>query len=428
MPDLDSLRASFLRPLPDEPVAAAEVIDELRRVIEPALVATGGPRYFGFVIGGATDAALCADLLTTGWDQVGFNAVSGPAAAVAEEIASVWLKDLLGLPDHATVGFVTGGQAANTVGLLAARQHILRRAGWDVEVDGLIGAPRVRVVAGAERHGTIDRALRFVGFGAGSVVEVPADGNGAMRAGELESVLGARGDVPTIVLAQAGNVNSGACDDLRTICEAAYATGAWVHVDGAFGLWAAASPSTRHLVDGIEMADSWACDAHKWLNVPYDSGFAMCAHPDVHRAAMSYTAAYLIGQGSAIPSPSDLVFESSRRARGFAVWAALQSLGRSGVADLVDRCCALARRFAKQLDAVDGFEVVNDVVLNQVLVRFGDDETTDRVIDAVQREGTCWFGATTWHGMRLARISVSNWSTTEDDVDRSVEAIVRAAR
>jgi glutamate/tyrosine decarboxylase-like PLP-dependent enzyme len=429
MIDLDELRATFNRPLPDDPVDPAAVLDDLQRAAAPGLVATAGPRFFGFVIGGSVDAAVCADLLTTGWDQVGFNAVSSPAAAVAEEAAGVWLKDLLGIPGHATVGFVTGGQAANTVGLLAARQHVLRGAGWDVERDGLIGAPRIRVIAGAERHGTLDRALRFIGLGAGSVVEVPADGNGAMRPDALASVLTDDGDTPTIVCAQSGNVNTGACDDLRPICEAARSADAWVHVDGAFGLWAAASPSTRHLVDGIELADSWACDGHKWLNVPYDSGFAFCAHPEVHRNAMSYTAEYLTGQSlTGTPGPSDLVLESSRRARGFAVWAALQSLGRSGIADLVDRCCALARRFAKQLDAVDGFEVVNDVVLNQVLVRLGDAAETDRVIDAVQREGTCWFGGTTWHGMRLARISVSNWSTTENDVDRCVDAIVRVAQ
>jgi glutamate/tyrosine decarboxylase-like PLP-dependent enzyme len=429
MIDLDELRAGFNRPLPDDPVDPGAVLDELQRAAAPGLVATAGPRFFGFVIGGSVDAAVAADLLATGWDQVGFNAVSSPAAAVAEEAAGVWLKDLLGIPEHATVGFVTGGQAANTVGLLAARQQVLRAVGWDVERDGLMGAPRVRVVAGAERHGTLDRSLRFVGLGAASVVEVPADGNGAMQSDAMAAVLAENSDVPTIVCAQAGNVNSGACDDLRSICEAARSVGAWVHVDGAFGLWAAASPQTRHLVDGIELADSWACDGHKWLNVPYDSGFAFCAHPDVHRSAMSYTAAYLTGQSATgAPGPSDLVLESSRRARGFAVWAALQSLGRSGVADLVDRCCGLARRFAKQLDAIDGFEVVNDVVLNQVLVRFGDAEETDRVIDAVQREGTCWFGGTTWHGMRLARISVSNWSTTEDDVDRSVDAIVRMAQ
>jgi glutamate/tyrosine decarboxylase-like PLP-dependent enzyme len=429
MVDLDELRAVFNRPLPEDPVDARTVMDELQQAARPGLVATAGPRFFGFVIGGSVDAAMCADLLATGWDQVGFNAVSSPAAAVAEEAAGVWLKDLLGIPENATVGFTTGGQAANTVGLLAARQYVLRNAGWDVERDGLIGAPRVRVLAGAERHGTLDRALRFVGLGAGAVVEVPADGNGAMRADAVAAAVAEDGDVPTIVCAQSGNVNSGACDDLRTICEAARSAGAWVHVDGAFGLWAASSPSTRHLVDGIELADSWACDGHKWLNVPYDSGFAFCAHPEVHRNAMSYTAAYLTGQSlTGVPGPSDLVFESSRRARGFAVWAALQSLGRSGVADLVDRCCALARRFAKQLDAIDGFEVVNDVVLNQVLVRFGDAAETDRVIDAVQREGTCWFGGTTWHGMRLARISVSNWSTTEEDVDRSVDAVVRMAQ
>jgi glutamate/tyrosine decarboxylase-like PLP-dependent enzyme len=429
MIDLDELRESFGRPLPDHPAPTGTVLDELRRAAAPGLVATGGPRYFGFVVGGAVDAALCADVLATGWDQVGFNATTSPSAAVAEEVAGGWLKDLLGLPDDVSVGFVTGGQAANTVGLLAARHHVLRQAGWDVEHDGLYGSPRVRVVAGAERHGTIDRALRFVGFGTASVVEVPADSNGAMDAGSLAGVLAGADDVPTIVCAQAGNVNTGACDDLRTICETAAPAGAWVHVDGAFGLWAAANPKTRHLVDGLELADSWACDGHKWLNVPYDSGFAFCAHPDVHRAALSYTGAYLTGHGApGVVNPADLVLESSRRARGFAVWAALQSLGRSGVADLIERCCALARGFAERLEAIDGFKVVNDVVLNQVLVSFGDDAETDRVIDAVQREGTCWFGSTTWRGRRLARISVSNWSTTEDDVDRSVDAIVKASR
>ena len=427
MVELDALRAAFDRPLPRHPVPARSIVDKLRELAAPGLVSTGGPRYFGFVIGGAVDAALCADLLATGWDQVGFNAVSSPAAAVAEEVAGGWLKDLLCIPAGATAGFVTGGQAANTTALLAARHHLLRAAGWDVERDGLMGAPPIRVVAGAERHVTIDRSLRFIGLGTTSVVEVAADGNGAMRAERLASVL-AESDAPTIVCAQAGNVNTGACDDLRTICDAAAARSAWVHVDGAFGLWAAASPRTRQLVDGIELADSWACDGHKWLNVPYDSGFVFCAHPDAHVAALSFTAAYLTGHGApGVVSPSDLVPESSRRARGFAVWAALQSLGRSGVADLVDRCCALARRFAEQLDKVDGFEVVNDVVLNQVLVRLGDDQETDHIIDAAQRDGTCWFGGTTWHGMRLARLSVSNWSTTEDDVDCSVAAIVRLA-
>ena len=291
----------------------------------------------------------------------------------------------------------------------------------------------VRVIAGVERHATIDRALRFLGFGSGLVEEVAADGNGAIDIGALRDVLATGPAGPAIVVLQAGNVNTGACDDLAAAVALAHEHGAWAHVDGAFGLWAAASPTTRHLVAGLENADSWGCDGHKWLNVPYDSGYVFCAHPDVHSAAMAYTAAYLaVPAANTLRSPGDFVPESSRRARGLATWAAVRELGRTGVAELVERCCALATRFADQLDAAEGVEVVNDVVLNQVLVRFGTgpdaerDATTDRVIDTVQRSGECWMGSTTWRGMRLMRISVSNWSTTEADVDRSVVAILSA--
>jgi glutamate/tyrosine decarboxylase-like PLP-dependent enzyme len=306
---------------------------------------------------------------------------------------------------------------------------VLDAAGWDVEQRGLLGGPPVRVVASAERHATIDRSLRLLGLGAGVVEAVVADDQGAIDVGDLARVLAGGSAGPTIVCLQAGNVNSGAVDDLAAAVAVAHSHGAWVHVDGAFGLWAAASPATRHLTAGLETADSWAVDGHKWLNVPYDSGYAFCAHPDAHRAAMSFTAAYLTGhdQGG-LRSPSDFVVEASRRARGFVTWAALRQLGRVGVADLVDRCCALARRFAQQLDAIDGMTVANDVVHNQVLVGFGDDVHTDRVIDRVQRSGKCWTGSTTWHGRRLMRISVSNWSTTEADVARSVAAIVAAHR
>ena len=326
---------------------------------------------------------------------------------------------------------MTGGQGANTVGLAAARHHVLAQEGWDVEQDGMAGAPRVRVVATAERHGTIDRALRLLGFGAANLEAVAVDGEGAIDVDDLAGVLAAGPAGPTIVVLQAGNVNSGAFDDLRAgIAVArdhgARDHGAWVHVDGAFGLWAATSPATRHLTDGIELADSWATDGHKWLNVPYDSGYAFCAHPDAHVASMRYTAAYLTGQDEELRAPGDYVLESSRRARGFATWAALRQLGRYGVADLVERCCALARRFAVELATLDGVTVVNDVVLNQVLVRFGDDRRTDRVVDLVQRSGECWMGSTTWRGERCMRISVSSWRTTADDVDRSVAAI-RAA-
>ena len=414
-------------PLPDEGVAPAVVIEDLIAATVPALVATAGPRYFGFVVGGAMDSATCADLLATGWDQPAFNAITAPAAAIAEEVAGAWLKELLGLPASASFGFVTGGQGANTVGLAAARHHVLKQVGWDVEERGVVGAPAIRVVASEERHATIDRSLRLLGIGTAAVQPVAADGNGATDIHALSRALDAAGEGPTIVCLQAGNVNTGACDDLAGACDVAQQRGAWVHVDGAFGLWAAASPSTRHLVAGIERADSWATDGHKWLNVPYDSGYVFCAHPAAHVASMSFTAAYLVGHGSGpIRAPSDYVPESSRRARGFATWAALRELGRAGVVDLVDRCCALARRFAEQLGALDGVTIANDVVLNQVLVSFGDDDRTDRVVALVQQDGTCWMGGTTWHGRRLMRISVSNWTTTAADVDRSVDAITRA--
>ncbi len=423
--DAAAIRAAFGGPLPQASTAPEKVLDELVAAAEGGLVATAGPRFFGFVIGGALPAATAADILTAGWDQCAFNAVLAPAAAAAEDGAGAWLKDLLGIPASASVGFVTGAQAANTVGLAAARHHVLAEAGWDVERKGLNGAPRVRVVAGAERHATVDRSLRLLGLGSDAVEPVRADANGAIDVDDLTRVLMAGPGGPTIVCLQGGNVNTGACDDLRAACETVHRHGGWAHVDGAFGLWAAASPTTRHLVDGVELADSWGCDGHKWLNVPYDSAFAFCSRPDVHVAAMSYTASYLVGSG-AVPGAADYTAESSRRARGFAVWAALRELGRDGVADLVERCCRLARRFADGLAAA-GVEVVNDVVLNQVLVSFGDDARTDRVIAAVQRDGTCWMGGTTWRGRRLMRISVSNYSTTEADVDRSLAAILRLA-
>lgn len=424
--DLDAVRAA-LGSLGDGPTPAAAVVDELVAAVEPALVATAGPRYFGFVVGGALEAATAADVLTTGWDQPAFNAFTSPAAALVEDVAGGWLKELLGLPASASFGFVTGGQGANTVSLAAARHHVLAEAGWDVELHGLLGGPPVRVVANGERHATIDRSLRLLGLGVGALEPVATDIQGAINVADLSRVLASGRDGPTIVCLQAGNVNSGAFDDLTAATAVAHDRGAWVHVDGAFGLWATANAATRHLTAGIETADSWATDGHKWLNVPYDSGYAFCAHPDAHAAAMSYTAAYLTGQGhGGLRAPSDYVLESSRRARGFATWAALRELGRTGVAELVERCCALARRFAGQLSAVDQVTVVNDVVLNQVLVRFGNDDETDRIIERVQRSGECWMGATTWHGQRLMRISVSSWLTTEADVDRSVAAILAA--
>jgi glutamate/tyrosine decarboxylase-like PLP-dependent enzyme len=426
--DLDALRGS-LGELRDEPLDAASVVDLLADAVEPALVASTGPRYFGFVIGGALDAATAADMLSIGWDQNAFNAFTSPAAAIVEEVVGVWLKDLLQLPPSASFGFVPGGQVANTVALAAARHHVLAQVGYDVEELGLIGSPRVRVVASVERHVTIDRSLRFLGLGTANLEPVSTDDQGAIRVADLQRVLAMRDPGPTIVCLQSGNVNSGACDDLATAAAIAHDHGAWVHVDGAFGLWAAANPATRRLMNGIEMLDSWAVDGHKWLNVPHDSGYVFCAHPIAHAAAMAHSAAYLTGQGQGgLRSPGDFVMESSRRARGFATWAALRELGRNGVADLVEHCCALARRFAHQLGSIDGVTVVNDVVLNQVLVSFGDDRRTDLVVEQVQRSGECWMGATTWHGQRLMRISVSNSSTTEADVDRSVIAIRDAHR
>jgi glutamate/tyrosine decarboxylase-like PLP-dependent enzyme len=423
------LRQALGGPLPERGTSAAEVVETLATAVPPGLVASAGPRYFGFVTGGSLPAATAADLLVTGWDQLAFNPVSSPASAVVEEVAGGWLKEVLGLPASASVGFVTGGQGANTVALAAARHHVLAQAGWDVEGNGLIGAPRVRVVVGAERHATIDRSLRLLGLGSAVVEEVPPRADGSIDPIALEEVLAGGPDGPLIVCLQAGNVNSGACDDLVGGVALAHARGGWVHVDGAFGLWAAASPRTRPLVGGLAAADSWACDGHKWLNVPYDSGYAFCAHPEAHAAAMAYAAAYLVGQGEGpVRNPSAFVPESSRRSRGMATWAALKELGRDGVVELVDRCCALARRFAAALDGVEGAGVVNDVVLNQVLVRFGDDDRTRRVVEAVQRSGECWMGGTAWHGMALMRISVSNWSTREADVDRSVQAILAACR
>jgi glutamate/tyrosine decarboxylase-like PLP-dependent enzyme len=423
--DLASARSRFAGPLPQAPTPPEKVLEDLAAAAEPALMGSPGPRFFGFVVGGGLPAATAADMLAAGWDQNAFNGALGPAGVAAELAAGGWVKDLLGIPATASVGFVTGAQAANTAGLVTARHQVLADAGWDVERLGLSGAPRIRVIASEERHATVDRSLRLLGFGTDVIEPVKADANGAMDMADLERVLGSAERTPTIVCLQAGNVNTGACDDLRTACGIVHGRGGWAHVDGAFGLWAAANPGTRHLVDGVDLADSWACDAHKWLNVPYDSAFAITARPEAHVAAMSYTASYLTGAG-VTAAGADLTAESSRRSRGFAVWAALKELGRDGIADLVGRCCVLARRFADGLRQ-SGFEIANDVVLNQVLVGFGDDARTDAIVDAVQRDGTCWLGATTWKGRRLMRISVSNYLTTESDVDMSVAAIARIA-
>jgi len=420
---LEELFGALGGPLPEEGLAEGAVIASLVEAAGPGLVGIPSGRYFGFVIGGALPAALAADWLTSTWDQNSGLYAAGPAAAVVEEVARGWLAELLGLPAAVSVAYVTGCQMAHVTALAAARHQVLARVGWDVAAEGLAGSPRIRVVVGEKRHVTVDRALRLLGIGASSLHVVAADEQGRMRVSELPDL----GGMPTIVCGQAGEVNTGAFDDLDAIADAAQAGGAWFHVDGAFGLWAAASPRLRHLLRGCERADSWATDGHKWLNVPYDSGLAFCAHSDAHRAAMSVTASYLVQAKDARMRDSvDWTPEFSRRARGFTVYAAIRSLGRTGVAELVDRCCAHARRFAEQLEHA-GATVINDVVLNQVLVRFGDGERTREVIERVQRDGTCWLSGTDWNGEHAMRISVSNWRTTSSDVDRSATAILAAA-
>ncbi len=410
----EELRSVLGGPLPAEGVAPVEVVEALARDVAGGLVGSAGPRYFGFVTGGAVPAALGADWLASAWDQNSFSAVSSPAASVVEEVACGWVLDLLGLPASCGVGLTTGAQMANVTGLAAARHALLSRAGWDVEAQGLAGSPPLRVFAGEEAHVTLWRALRLLGIGRAQVEVVPADDQGAMRADAL------RLDGPAIVCAQAGNVNSGAFDPLSEIVAAAREHGAWVHVDGAFGLWAAASPALAHLAAGVADADSWATDGHKWLNVPYDCGVVAVRDREAHVAAMGMRAAYLVRDDTA-RSNSDWVPEASRRGRGFAVYAALRSLGRAGVAELVERNCALARRLA---DRVGGeIEVLNDVVLNQVLLA-----VDESVIAALQAEGTFWAGGTVWRGRPAMRFSVSSWATTEADIDRCAEVMLRAVR
>jgi glutamate/tyrosine decarboxylase-like PLP-dependent enzyme len=421
---LEELRSALDLPLPQGPTDAVDVIEELARDVEPGLTQTTGGRYFGFVVGGAVPASIAADWLTSAWDQNTGLALLAPGAAVVEEVAGRWVKELLGLPAHASFAFVTGCQMAHATALVAARHHVLAQTGYDVEHGGLAGAPPITVVAGAKRHGTLDRALRFVGLGTSCVRPVPVDDQGRMQIDQLRSVLA---DVagPTIVCSQAGEVNTGACDDLDAVADLAQAHGAWHHVDGAFGLWAAASPELRHLVNGVKRADSWATDTHKWLNGPYDNGIAVCAHPESHQAALGIRSTYLIYADDA-RDPLDWTPEHSRRARGFTVYAAIRSLGRAGVAELVERCCARARDAATALAELPGCEVLNDVVLNQVLVRFEDDEATEAVIAGIQRSGEAWVGGTTWRDRRAIRISVSNWQTSEDDIARLVAAFAES--
>jgi glutamate/tyrosine decarboxylase-like PLP-dependent enzyme len=421
----EQLRGALGGPLPEQPVDAQQVVTELTAAAEPGVVGMGSGRYFGFVIGGALPAALAADWLTSTWDQNAGLYVAGPSASIVEQVTREWIVELLGLPENASIGFVTGTQMAHVTGLAAARFHVLDAVGWDVGRDGLQGAPRISVLAGAKRHVTLDRALRLLGLGCPTVVET--DEQGRMRVDALTRVL-TGGDGPTIVCAQAGEVNTGAFDPIADFADLCDDANAWLHVDGAFGIWAAVSPKLRHLVSGIDRADSWTTDAHKWLNVPYDSGIVLCAHPESHRRAMTVQAEYLIqDEGERrVRDQVDWVPEFSRRARGFAVYAALRSLGRAGLVELVERCCAQARRFAEQVAELPGVRVLNDVVLNQVLFCFESDDRTDAALAAVQASGEVWLSGTTWNGRKAIRVSVSNWQTGDEETDLLVDAFRRA--
>ena len=428
---LEELRTALRVALEDRPQPALRVIEELVAAADPGLIGTQSPRYFGFVIGGALDAAMAADWLTSVWDQDAAGYLGGPSAAVAEEVACEWLLDILGLPADAGVGLTTGCQMAHFTCLAAARHRLLGDVGWDVEAEGLFGAPPIRVLVGAKAHTTVFAALRMLGLGSRRVEFVAADDQGRMRTSELARVLSC-GEGPAIVVAQVGEVNTGAIDAMPVIARLARDHNAWCHVDGAFGLWAAASPARRELIDGVAEADSWATDAHKWLNVPYDCGIAIVRDRAAHAAAMNS----FVG-AEYIPPPqhderrqAEWVPEFSRRARGFPVYAALRELGRGGVAALVDRCCDCARLMADELTRDPRATVLNNVVLNQVLVRFDRDgaNVTNEVIDSVQREGTCWMSGTEWEGEPAMRISVCNWRTTEDDIRRSARAILAHVR
>jgi glutamate/tyrosine decarboxylase-like PLP-dependent enzyme len=419
----DEIEAGLPATLADEPLDAAAVVDELVRVAEPGLMAMPSGRFFGWVIGGTLPAALAADWLVSSWDQNAVLRYASPSMAAIEDVAGHWLLDLLGLPAASGVGFTTGATMANFVGLAAARRAVLERAGWNVDADGLNGAPRVRVFVGVERHASVDISLRYLGLG--RPVAIDADDQGRLRVDALAAALQGD-DGPTIVVLQAGNLHSGASDPMREAIEVAHAHGAWVHVDGAFGLWAAASERLREQLDGIELADSWATDAHKTLNVPYDCGVAIVARPDILRSTFAMETSYLIQEGHGVSDPFERVPELSRRARGVPVWAALRQLGRRGVIELVDRLAATAHELADALARIDGVEVLNDVVFTQVCLSFGSDERTRAVTSALIADGAVWMSGSRWAGRDVLRISVSNWSTDAADVAESVAAVERA--
>jgi len=412
--------AAFRVPFPAEPISPSSLLKQLDELGSPATMAMPGPRFFGFVIGGALPATVAANWLATAWDQNSGLYTTTPVTAVLEQIALDWLLDVLRLPPESGGAFVTGATVANFTALAAARHGVLARAGWNVEADGLFGAPPITIITSAETHPTVYKSLGMLGLGRNRALRVPVDDQGRLRAEALPAISG-----PTIVCVQAGNVNTGSFDPIPEVCERVHQAGGWVHVDGAFGLWARATPAHAHLAAGLEAADSWATDAHKWLNVPYDSGVAFVRAADSLRASMAITAEYLPTETD-YRNPSDFTPELSRRGRGIEVWAALGSLGRSGLTEMIERNCRQARRFAEGFAAA-GYEVLNDVVLNQVLVSFGEREKTNRIINEIQKDGTCWCGGTVWQGKTAMRISVSCWATTDADVERSLEAMLRIA-
>lgn len=423
----DELRRRLGGELPATPTDPVAVIDDLVRDVEAGIVGSTGGRFFGFVIGGALPVALAADWLTSAWDQNGASYACSPAAAVAEEVCGAWLKTLLGLPEAASFAFVTGCQMAHTTALAAARHKLLRDRRVDVERSGLSGAPPLRILTSENRHESIIRAVRLLGIGTGAIEQLPCDELGAISLAALAAALERSGDSPTIVCLQAGDLNTGAFDPFEPACALAHAARAWVHVDGAFGLWAATSAHHRHLLTGVELGDSWATDGHKWLNLPFDNGFVFVADPAAHSAVFTQPTSYAIPV-EGVREPKDWNPEWSRRARGFVAYAALRSLGRSGVAEMVERCCGLATRLVDGLAALPGVEVLARPRINQGLVRFLDengqhDRRTDRIIEAIQDSGTAWFGGTTWRGNRAMRISVCNWRTTENDVEQTVAAV-----
>jgi glutamate/tyrosine decarboxylase-like PLP-dependent enzyme len=418
---LEVLRARLYRPLPERGTAASQVIDELAADAEPGILGSQTGRHFAWVIGGGGPAAMAADWLATVWDQNAGIHACAPAASVVEEIAAEWLKTLFDLPADTSVGFTTGTQMAHATCLAAARHAVLRDRGWDVERQGLAGSPPIRILANAERHGSVDRAVRFLGLGADAIVPLPVDAAGRVTPHGLQAALAA-GSGPTVVVLQAGELNCAAFDPFAALAPMARAAGAWTHVDGAFGLWAKVSPARRSLADGLELCDSWTTDAHKYLNVPYDSGLAFVRDAAAHRAALTLSTSYLPAGGAA-RDQIDWNPEFSRRARGFAIYAALRELGREGLADLVERTCRHAQALVDGIGALPGAERVAGSGLNQGLVRFGDDARTDAVIAQVNASGEAFFGGVDWRGRRCMRISVCNWRTSEADVARAIAAV-----